>query len=164
MHIMAGFCVLMTVLAFLAGCAPAQEADLPPLTIEPPPTLTFAGDCNVDRDLADWLEYSTFYAGEFVELVSAAAAKSAAEMYDDVALMGRMRADFSGVAAPDCAQAAQELMVGAMSRAVDGFQSFINRENSSLGSTVADTLGQFDRVIALQNELMSRLEAQLQEP
>jgi hypothetical protein len=107
--------VLMVVT--LARCAGGgSESPVPPLTLLPPPTVTFAGSCSENSDLANWLEYSTFYVGEFVK------------------------------------------------RAVDGFQAVINQDADNLGSTVAEVLGQLDRVIAMQNELMARLEIQLQSP
>jgi hypothetical protein len=114
--------------------------------------------------LSNWLEFSTFYVGEFVDLVSAAAAKHINNTYDDVVMMARLRGDFSKIAAPDCAQAAQQMIVGAMTRAVDGFQAAINQDADGLGNTVAEVLGQFDQVIAIQNGLMAQLESQLQAP
>jgi hypothetical protein len=156
-------CVLLLIV--MASCAPgAQGTPLPPMTFAPPPTITFTGDCTINRDLSNWLEFSTFYVSEFMKLVSEAAAKSAADAYSDVIMMGRMRRDFSGIAAPDCAETAQQMIVSAMTRAVDGFQSFVNRGADSLGNTVAEVLSQFDQVIVLQNDLTARLEAQLGSP
>jgi hypothetical protein len=159
---------LLLILPFLVTACALQEAPpstpLPPLTLLPPPALVLAGSCQVNRDLADWLQYATFYAEEYVRLVSAAAAKAPADMYDDVILLGQMRDDFSQVKTPDCAEPAQRLIVAAMTRAVEGFQAVINGDSSSLGSTVADVLAQFDQVALIQAELTARLEAQLREP
>jgi hypothetical protein len=161
MHKAGGLCLLLWML--VAGCMPqAVGTPPPPLTLTPPPTLTFTGSCADNRDLSDWLEYSTFYVEEFTKLVSVAAAKHIYETFDDVIMMSRMRADFSGVAAPDCAETAHQMIVRAMNRAVDGFQAVINQDADGLGSTVAEVLGQFDQAIALQNDLTARLETQLQ--
>lgn len=152
-------------LLLVAGCMSApQGTPPPPLTFVPPPTLTFAGECSDSSSLSNWLEFSTFYVREFMTLVSTAAAKNAADAYSDVILMGRMRRDFSGVAAPDCTQTVQQMIVGTMTRAVDGFQTYVNRETDGLGNTVAEVLSQFDQVIVLQNELTAQLEAQLGAP
>lgn len=152
------------VLLLVAGCASNPQEMPPPLTFSPPPTLTFTGECADSGSLSNWLEFSTFYVREFMTLVSTAAAKNATDAYSDVILMGRMRKDFSAIAAPDCAETAQNMIVSAMTRAVDSFQSFVNREADGLGNTVAEVLSQFDQVIVLQNELTSRLEAQLGAP
>lgn len=151
--------LLLTACALGEGLPPTPAA---PLTLEPPPDLTLVGDCNISSDLADWLQFSTYYAKEFTELVSETAAKSPGEMYADVILMGKMRADFSGVSAPDCAEPAHRMMVVTMTRAIDGFQAYVNGEADSLGNTVAEVLGQFDQLAAIQADLNRRLEAQLQ--
>ncbi len=160
MYKASGLCMLVFVM--VVGCSPQTErAALPPLTLVPPPTPILAGDCSVNSDLANWLEFSTFYVTEFVEAVTGAAAKNTVEMYEDVILMGQMRADFSSVAAPDCAEEAHRRIVDAMTHAVAGFQAFINQDADSLGTTVADVLSLFDQIVVVQNDLMARLEIQL---
>ncbi len=151
--------LLLTACALGEGLPPTP---ITPLTLEPPPALTLAGDCNLSSDLADWLQFSTYYAQEFNDLVSAAASKPAGEMYADVELMGKLRADFSSVPAPDCAEPAHRLIVTTMTRAIDGFQPYINGEANSLGNTVAEILAQFDQIDAIQADLNRRLEEQLQ--
>ena len=157
--------VWLLLLTLVVSCMPqAMGTPPPPLTLTPPPTLTFTGECTDSRDLSNWLEFSTFYVGEFRELVSAAAAKHVNDTYDDVVMMGRLRADFSTIAAPDCAQTAQQMIVGAMTQAVDSFQAVMNQDADGLGDTVAEVLGQFDQVAVIQNELMAQLESQLRAP
>lgn len=152
-------------LLLLVGCMPqAMGTPPPPLTLTPPPPLTFAGECTNSRDLSNWLEFSTFYISEFRELVSEAAARHIYDTYDDVVMMARLRTDFSGIAAPDCAQAAQQMTVDAMTQAVDSFQAVMNQDADGLGNTVAEVLTQFDQVAVIQGELMAQLESQLQAP
>lgn len=152
-------------LLLLVGCMPqAMGTPPPPLTLTPPPTLTFAGECTNSRDLSNWLEFSTFYVSEFRKLVSEAAAKHINDTYDDVVMMARLRTDFSGIAAPDCAQSAQQMIVVAMSQAISSFQAFMNQDADGLGNMVAEVLAQFDQVAVIQGELMTQLESQLQSP
>lgn len=157
-------CLYVIPLLLLAACALGEgpsPTPHPPLTVGPPPTLTFSGDCTVSRELADWLQYSTYYVTRFTELMTQAGSKRVDEMYEDVLLMSRMRDDFGGVATPDCAEPAQRMIVVTMTRAVDNFQSYVNGEASSLGNAVAEALGQFDQVAVIQKDLNDRLEAQL---
>jgi hypothetical protein len=157
-------CLRIMPVVVLTACALAETpppTTHPPLTLAPPPELAFAGDCNISSNLADWLLYSTYYVSEFTELVSAAAEKRAGEAYDDVLLMARMRDDYSTVATPDCAEPAQRMIVGTMTRAVQRFQAFVNGESRDLSATLRETLGQFDQVAAIQRDLNSRLESQL---
>ena len=157
--------VCVTVLAlFLASCAlgdTAPRTPPPPVTVSPPPTITFSGDCEVNRELSDWLEYSTFYVGKFVDLISAAGAKPSDAVYDDVVLMGRLRGDFSSVPVPNCAEPVEGMILTAMSGAIDGFQSYANGDSDSVSNLVADTLRQFDLVTAGQQGLNAQLETQL---
>lgn len=153
----------VAVMLIVGACASEGGTPLPPLTVSPPPTPNFTGDCASSRDLADWLQYSTFYVTDFARVMSEAAAKGKGDMYDDVILMGRMRADYGGIAAPDCAEAAHTVLVSAMSEAVSNFQAYINGEADSLGNTVAQVLGQLDEVSAIQTDLNTRLENQLQQ-
>ena len=88
------FFLLTALIALSAACAlsegPAPTAP-PPLTVPAAPTLTLSGDCNVNRDLANWLQFTQYHIGEFTDLVSTTATQSAADMYDNVELMGRIR-------------------------------------------------------------------------
>lgn len=156
-------CALFAVLAVSCGPgASAPAVTVPPLTVSPPPTPAFSGTCDTSRDLANWLESSMFYAQEFADLVSQAVGKPVAGMVEDVVYMARMRADFGQVAAPDCAENTQRMILEAMTDAVEGFQAFINGEASQVDGVAADVLRQMDQVSASHDGLMARLETQLQ--
>ena len=157
----------VTVLAlFLASCTLGDNATRtppPPVTVSLPPTITYSGDCKINQELSDWLEYSTFYVGKFVDLVSSAGAKSSDAVYDDVVLMGRLRSDFSSVPVPNCAEPVEGMILSAMGRAIDGFQSYSNGDSDSVSNVVADTLRQFDLVTTGQRDLNAQLETQLRQ-
>ncbi len=160
------FFLLTALIALSAACAlnegPAPTA-LPPLTVPAAPTLTLEGDCNVNRDLANWLQFTQYHIGEFTNLVSTAATQGVGEMYDSVQLMGRIRQMVAERAVPDCGEPAQRMVVETMTRAIDGFQSHVNGDNVDLTALVAEVLAQFDQVALIYDELNTRLESQLQE-
>lgn len=149
---------------FLTACALQEgpEATLPPpLTLAAPLPIVLEGDCNNNQNLADWLQFSTYYVGEFSELVTSTATKDPGAMYEDVVMMGRIRDVIGRTPAPDCAEAAHRMFIRAIDRAIEVFQATANRSVDGLGNIVAETLGQFDQVALVQAELTERLEVQL---
>lgn len=156
------FALLLMLLAACALQEPMPVTPPPPLTIPPPPELTMTGSCDDNSALSDWLQFSIDYANQFASLVAEAGAKPAADMADDVVLMGRMRDVIAGVPTPDCAEPAQRMMIETMNRAIDRFLVYVNRDADNLDNIVAETLGQLDQISTIHDELMTRLDEQLQ--
>jgi hypothetical protein len=158
-------CLLISLIVFLSACALQEPLPVtlpPPLTIVPAPTLTLTGRCDENSDLADWLQFSMDYADQFATLVSETGVKAAGDMVDDVVMMGRLREVAARVPTPDCAEPAQRMMMTTMDRAIALFLAYTNREADSLDNVVAETLGQIDQISVIHDDLMQRLEAQLQ--
>lgn len=158
-------CLYAVLSILLVACAlqePLPATLPPPLTIAPPPALTIAGSCDENRALADWLQFSIDYADQFATLVAETATKAVDKMADDVVLMGRMRDIIAGLPTPECAEPAQRMMMATMARAIGRFLAYINRESDSLGNMVAETLGQLDQIGVIHDDLMVRLETQLE--
>lgn len=158
--------ILVGVLALvLSACAlgdvPAVSTPVP-VTLPPPPTVVYAGDCTETDGLDTWAQASEFFVAQFLTEVNRAANQSQGELRDTVQLMARIRDEVSKVVTPDCAAEVQQLIVETMNSAVDSFQAFANGDADNLGGVVADVLGRIDRVIAGQNELKARLEGQYQ--
>jgi hypothetical protein len=149
--------------ALLASCAlgdtPSPTA-VPPITLAPPPTLTFSGNCESTPELDQWLQATSFLAADFLTLVNDTAALDRAQMYDSVIRMAALRDQVSLTTTPDCAQVVQELLNAAMNVAVDTFQAYSNGESSELGDSVANVSNQIETVMGMQQELIARLEAQ----
>lgn len=147
----------------LAACALADSPTptaVPPITLAPPPTLTFSGNCESTPELEHWLQTTSFLAADFLTLVNDTAAMERGQMYEPVLRMAALRDQVSLTATPDCGQVVQELLNAAMSLAVDTFQAYVNGESPDLGKTVADVSDQIETVMAMQQELIARLEAQ----
>jgi|FLYN01.1.fsa_nt_gi hypothetical protein len=157
------FCYL-PLLALLTACAlgdtPSSPTPAPPITLAPPPTLTFSGNCESTPELDHWLQTTSFLAADFLTLVNDTAALDRGQMYEPVLRMAALRDQVSLTATPDCAQVVQELLNAAMNVAVDTFQAFANGESTELGTTVAQVSDQLETVMAMQQELIARLEAQ----
>lgn len=155
---------LMVSLITLAGCAlgdVAQPTAPPPITLAPPPTAVFAGECEQTPDLDAWLQgTATFLVPEFIAAVNDAAGKPSTAVYADVMRMARLRDAASDRPTPDCATELQLMLMDAMNTAVERFQAYANGDVGDTGETVAVVIGQLDQVSALQNELIGRLEAQ----
>jgi hypothetical protein len=124
--------------------------------------VTIAGDCDNNRDLANWLQFTEYHLGEFQSLVSTAATQNDADMYESVLLMGRMRDTISSTAAPDCAEPTQRLAVATINRAIEGFQARVNGENVDMTGLLAEVLAQLDLIALTYVDLNARLEVQLQ--
>jgi hypothetical protein len=158
--------LLVVPMILLSACA-LQEAPAPtlppPLTLAAPPPIILEGNCDNNQNLADWLQFSTYYVGEFTGLVTLTATKDPSEMYDDVVMMSRIQDVVGRTPAPDCAEAAHRILMRAIEQAITDFQAIANHEKAGLGNIVAETLGQFDQVAVVQEELTQRLETQLAE-
>jgi hypothetical protein len=147
----------------LAACALGDSpSPTPPpaITLMPPPTLTFSGNCESTPELDHWLQATSFLAADFLTLVNDTAALEPPQMYESVLRMAALRDQVSLTATPDCAQVVQELLNSAMNVAVDTFQSFANGESPELGTSVGDVTNQIETVMAMQQELIARLEGQ----
>lgn len=133
----------------------------PPITLAPPPTALFEGQCAQTPALDAWLQgTATFLVPEFTAALTEAARQSSAQAYNSVLRMARLRDAANGRPTPDCATELQLILMDAMNTAVDRFQAFANGETVDVGETAATVTAQLEQVMALQNELISRLEAQ----
>lgn len=159
-------CLIALSLFILAACAIADApAGTPiPITLQPPPTSVFAGDCSQTQGLDTWAQASEFFVAEFMKSVNTAATQSREAMHDTVIYMSKVRDGASEVVTPDCAQDAQKMMIDGMNKAVDSFQAYANGDVSSLGNIVAEIIGELDRVVARQDELKAQLESQFKTP
>lgn len=158
----AGLVLLLTILAGCAlGDAPGAT-ELPPVTLNVPPTLMFAGDCEGTQELNDWLQSMDFLVPEFLNALNSTVGLTREAMRARVIYMARLRDDASKVSTPECAQPIQLLLVEAMNSAVNNFQAYANGDLQDLGNIMAEIIGQLDRVIAAENDLKTRLEEQFQ--
>lgn len=150
----------------LAACAlgdvPNQVTAPPPLSIPPAPSLILEGSCDTTRDLELWLQITTGSLADFQTTMNAAAAKTGAQAYEDTITMAQIRDSASIVPTPDCANDAQLQLTDTMNKAVDAFQNYVNGQTSNISSTVAELNSQFDQVIAAQNDLLARMNTQIQ--
>lgn len=150
----------------LAACAlgdTPNPTSAPPITLAPPPTLTFSGNCESTPELDNWLQTTNFLVSDFLTLINDTAALERGQMYESVLRLAALRDQASLTATPDCAQVVQELLNAAMNVAVDTFQAYVNGESPDLGKTVADVSNQLETVMAMQQELIARLETQYQQ-
>ncbi len=156
----------LVLLKLTTGCAlgdVGQPTPPPPITLAPPPTAIFEGACAQTPALDAWLQATaTFLVPEFMMTLTAAASKSRAEVYTDVLRLARLRDAASDRPTPDCATELQLILMDAMNTAVDRFQAYANGEAVSIGDAAAEVMARLEQVTALQNELISRLEAQYQ--
>ncbi len=160
------YCLIGLSLLVLTACAigDAPAGTPVPITLEPPPTTVFEGDCSQTQGLDTWAQASEFFVAEFMKSVNTAATQNRQEMHDTIIHMSKVRNEASKVVTPDCAQGVQMLMIDSMNKAVDNFQAYANGDVDSLGNIVAEIIGEIDRIIAQQNELKAQLETQYQSP
>lgn len=150
----------------LAACAigdTGAATPAPPITMIPPPEMTFQGSCDTTRDLERWLQLTTRVAGSFLQVMNDAAVKNKAEMRDDLYTMAALRDSVHGAVTPDCAVDSEILLSDAMNRAVTTFQEYLNGQRADLGNLVAEINEQIERVMAVQTELTLRMDAQIQQ-
>jgi hypothetical protein len=153
--------VLLSLTACAIGDSPeALMTQLPPVTLNAPPTTVFAGDCELTVDLNDWLQSTVFIRRDFLDTMYRAALMTAIDMRNEVVRLASLRDQLSLLAAPNCAVDAHLILVAAMTQAVDAFQAFANGDASSLGNTVEDVRSQVDTATAIQDELTLRLDQQ----
>lgn len=149
----------------LAACALGdvpQPTAIPPVTLAAPPTAVFAGNCEGTEELNSWLQAMDFLVAEYQATVNSMANLTREAMRERVIHMARVRDEASKTVTPDCAQDIQRLLLDSMNTAVSHFQAYANGDLDDLGNIVAEIVGQIDRVVAAQNDLKSRLEAQFQ--
>lgn len=151
----------------LAACAlgdvPLTPTAPPPVTVQPAPTLTFAGSCASTKELETWLQITSLLAADFLAQMNTAAGLDRATLYDSVIAMAQMRDSVFAAATPDCAIAAQLLLTDAMDQAVAAFQQVANGEMSDPREAIARFATQIEQVMALQTELAQRMEQQFRE-
>jgi hypothetical protein len=158
---------ILPLILLLTACAIWEDppgAPVVPLTLEPGPTLIFEGICDNNRELADWLQYSVYYADQFSELVKTTAAGNRAAIRSGTIEIATLRQEYAQVVTPDCAEPGQRMFFNAMDRAISGFQRYVNNDSTSLGNLLAEVLGEMDRIKLVQDELRDRLNAQLEQP
>ncbi len=147
----------------LAACAIAEQPEgtpPPPVTLAPAPAIVLEGNCDVTAGLDNWLQSTELYVIELQALINGAPNKQRGALYEDVLRMARIRDVASATAAPECVVPVHFMLMDTLNNAVDKFQAYVNGDADNLGDTIPSTLSQIDRIIAGQNELKARLEAQ----
>jgi hypothetical protein len=155
----------LTCLFVLSACAIADipaPTESPPLTLLPPATTIFAGNCNNTSDLEHWAQSAAFLTQDFVRIMGTAAEQSRGEIYDDVIQMAELRDLMSESQTPDCAVEAQTRLLGVMNAATEAFQSFANGDLDNIADAVVDLNARFAEATALQDELIVRLDNQVE--
>jgi hypothetical protein len=150
----------------LAACAlgdvPATPTPLPPITLPPPPTLTFGGNCDNTHELESWLQTTSLLLADFQTQMNQAAAQNRNEAASTVISLSSMRDSAYKAVAPDCAADLQLKMSDAMNKAVTTIQTFANGGQADVGSTVAEVNNELDSISAAQKDLMKRMDDQYQ--
>lgn len=165
---MGRYILLSLLLLTVAGCAigdvpgQAEVTPLPPLTIAPPQTAVFAGDCENTPELDAWLQSATLFVAEFQTGINTILTQDRAEMYETVVHLARVRDATHNTVTPACAEDLQRLMLDMMDGAVTTLQAYVNGDTDDLGNLLPETIATIDRIIAGQNELITQLEAQFQ--
>ncbi len=135
---------------------------LPPLTLTPPPALTFAGDCNFTPKLEEWLQLTTQLLADFQTAMNSASTLSRPEAYDKVTLMAALRDSAAAAPAPDCAATVHVALVDAFNQGVSALQSYVNGETTDTSKTIAAVNNQLDQIAATQKQLTERMQNQYQ--
>lgn len=161
----AAIILLLLTPVLLAACAIGDVASAttapPPLTIEAPPTIAFSGTCQNRSDLEVWLQITSFLVADFQTTMNTAVAKTPADAYTDVQYLIRLRDSAFQAVTPDCAVEAQNTLSDLMDKAVESFQGYVNGTTADITGTIADLNSQFDQVVAAQNQLLARMDAQI---
>jgi hypothetical protein len=148
--------------ACAAGDVPATPSPVPPVTIPPPPTLTFGGKCDNTHELESWLQTTSMLLSDFQTQMNQAAAQNRNEASVTVVGLSKLRDSAYEVAAPDCAADLQLKMSDAMNKAVAVLEKFANGGDADVGATVAEVNTEIDTVSAAQKDLMKRMDTQYQ--
>lgn len=158
--------ILLMLPVMLAACALGDVSNptpAPPLTLMPPPELRFEGDCNYTPSLEMWLQITTRLANDYLQLIKEAAVKNKAEMREAVLTLASLRDTTNQAVTPECAVDAQIILSDAMNTGVTTLQAYINGDRADLGSVVNDVTAQLEQAITIQNELILRMETQIQD-
>lgn len=159
-HVLIVFLILL-----LSACAVADvpaPTDTPPLTLAPPPTPVFVGICDNTPDLEAWSQTAYFLTTEFVEVMNQAAEQGRGEVYNEVIRMAELRDLMANAETPDCAVEAQNLLLLVMNDATTAFQSYTNNQLDNLADEVIELNARFEQAVAIQDELIVRLDNQAQ--
>jgi hypothetical protein len=146
----------------LAGCGLGETpgATPLPLTVNAPPPVVVAGDCNLTPELEAWLQTSVQLREDFRLILDTAQAQPRADVRDSVLRMIELRDALNATVTPDCAQEAQLLLSTAMGQAITVFQEFNNGTRDSIGSVVNEVSVQIEAAGAIQDELQIRMDQQ----
>lgn len=146
--------------ACAAGDIPVSPTAPPPVTLSPPPTLSFAGVCDNTHQLEAWLQTTSLLLADFQSQMNTAAAQNRSEVALSVVNLARLRDSASTAAAPDCAADQQLKISDAMNKAVTVLQTFANGGQADVGGTVAAVNTEIDQINAAQKTLMQRMDDQ----
>lgn len=149
----------------LAACAindVPQPTPLAPITIEPPPDVSLAGTCTNTPELEAWLQTSALILADFRTRLDDAALKQPAELNQDIQALLVLRDNVFSIPAPDCAVEAHTALTTAVSQGVELFTGYYNGAAGDIARAVAEIKTELDRVAALQQDLIVRLEQQYQ--
>jgi hypothetical protein len=164
MRVRLAVCLSVLLVFITAACAiadsPGAPTQIPPLTFNPPPTLTFGGNCNYTPDLEHYVQDHYFLITWFRETLNNAALLSPTDMRPEVLRMAGLRDQMSTYSAPDCATELHQLTVDTMTRAVATFQAYSNGDAADLGNIVVDTNGNLDIALDINLQLQQRLDIQ----
>lgn len=160
-------CWSLLIPMLLAACAlgdvPPTATAPPPVTVQPAPTLMFAGSCASTKELETWLQITSLLAADFLAQMNTAAGLDRNALYEPIAAMVQMRDSVFAAATPDCAIAAQLLLTDAMDQAVLTFQQIANGDLADPREAIARITTQIEQALALQTELAQRMEQQFRE-
>ncbi len=135
-----------------------EPTALPPLTLNPPPTLVLRGDCDVTDELENWLRLAAYSRRDFLVLVEEAGSKNRHTLFADTVEMDTLLQSLSSRPAPDCAQEFQESLLGIMRQTTLLFQEYVNGDRDDLSVIVENTT----RELQMTGQALSELEHRLQ--
>ncbi|MCB9451659.1 MAG: hypothetical protein H6672_09480 [Anaerolineaceae bacterium] len=154
--------ILVVILLVACTVDESGQPTLPaPITLTPPAAITVQGTCDENSTLERWLQTTSLALSDFIVTMNSTAAQERAGMSDSIYRLAALRDAVIAAAAPDCGIGVQERMVDAMNTVVTTLQGYFNGDLPNLGSTIGDASALLDRVIAEQNELIVRLETQI---
>ncbi len=144
-----------------AACAAgAVSSTAIPVTLSPPPTLDFVGNCDNTHELEAWLQTSSLLLTDFQTQMNAAASQTQSEVSTSVIQLAKLRDWVFAAKTPDCAVQLQTRLGDAMNKAVAALQTYANGGQNDVPGTVADVNNQLDAITADQQALIKRMEDQ----